>query len=123
MDKNFQEILKEKGDAYASGVYRLSRSFPKDELYGLTSQLRRSALSVVLNCIEGYARASDGQYRNFLHIAYGSLKESEYLLGFAKRENYVDNEAVYEELLGLADEIGAILWKTIDGLKDRQGQS
>ncbi|PJB19449.1 four helix bundle protein, partial [Candidatus Falkowbacteria bacterium CG_4_9_14_3_um_filter_36_9] len=59
---------------------KITRSFPKDELYGITSQLRRAALSVILNYIEGYARKRDKVYKNFLEISYGSLKEAKYLL-------------------------------------------
>lgn len=115
----FHEKLKEKADRYAFLVYRITKNFPKDELYGLTSQLRRSALSVILNYIEGYARAGDKSYKNFLQIAYGSLKESKYLLFFSQREGYIE-EKEFEELNGLAEEIGAMLWTTIRGIKDKE---
>jgi len=54
--ENFKENLKKKMNEYVHFVYKITRSFPKEELYGTTSQLRRSALSVVLNYIEGFAR-------------------------------------------------------------------
>lgn len=78
--------LVKKSDKLAHLVYGITRSFPKEELYGLTSQLRRAALSVPLNIIEGFARRGSKDYRQFLHIAYGSLKEAKYLLYFAYQE-------------------------------------
>jgi four helix bundle protein len=116
--KDFHSVLKSKMDEYAYGVYQITKSFPKDELFGITSQLRRSSLSVILNYIEGYARVGDKQYKNFLMISYGSLKESKYLLYFSKREKYIADKE-YEELIKLAEEIGAMLWTTIKGIKEK----
>jgi len=109
--------LKEKMDAFAHGVYTVSRGFPKDEIYGLTSQLRRAALSVILNYIEGYARFGTKEYANFLRISYGSLKESKYLIFFAAREKYMDKKS-YENLMSQAEEIGAMLWTGLQKLKN-----
>lgn len=114
--KNFHDILKTKTDGFAFNVYRVTKKFPREEIYGITSQLRRSALSVILNYIEGYARKGDKQYKNFLFISYGSLKESRYLIFFSFRENYLDKKD-YDYLINLSDEIGAMLWKTIQGIK------
>ena len=72
-------------DKYAHSVYSATRDFSRQELFGITSQLRRSALSVILNYIEGFARRKKENckvYKNFLEISYGSLKESKYLLHF-----------------------------------------
>jgi len=68
-------ILLKKADLLAKEVYKISRQFPKDELYGLTSQLRRAVLSVPLNIIEGFGRQAKNENRRFLDIAYASLKE------------------------------------------------
>lgn len=108
----FHEELKYKMDEYAHLVYRLTKKFPKEEVYGATSQLRRSALSVVLNYIEGYARCRDKVHKNFLEISYGSLKESKYLLCFSLGEKYLTKED-YEKSVKLADDIGAMLWGII----------
>lgn len=115
---NFHTALKTKMDSFAFGVYKVTKNFPKDEIYGITSQLRRASLSVILNYIEGYARVGEKQLKNFLNISYGSLKESKYLLFFAEREKYLDKED-YEKLIGLSEEIGAMLWTTIRGIKEK----
>ena len=89
---NFHEELKLNMHQYAKSIYKLTKKFPKDELYGIVSQIRRSALSIILNYIEGYARRKGERckvYKNFLEISYGSLKESKYLLFFSYEENYI----------------------------------
>lgn len=68
-------------------VYDFSIEFPKEELYSLTSQLRRASLSVVANIIEGHARNSRNEFRHFLSIALGSLAEVEYYLELRLRES------------------------------------
>lgn len=98
-------------DSYVHLVYRCSKEFPKDEVYGVTSQLRRAALSIILNYIEGYARKREKVYKNFLEISYGSLKESRYLLSFSLEEGYLSEEN-HAKAIALADEIGAMLWST-----------
>ncbi|MFH1346872.1 MAG: four helix bundle protein [Spirochaetota bacterium] len=105
----FHDELKFKMDEYVHLVYKLTKKFPKDELYGIISQLRRAALSVILNYIEGYARIKDKVHRNFLEISYGSLKESKYLLHFSLVENYLIKED-YDKAIKLAEDIGAMLW-------------
>ena len=113
--ETYHEKLKIKMDKYVHLVYRATRSFPREELYGVTSQLRRSALSVILNYIEGYARRKGKGckvHKNFLGISYGSLKESKYLLHFFLVERYLAKED-YQILIDLADEIGAMLYKSI----------
>lgn len=116
----YNSIIKSKMDDYAHQVYSITRKFPKDELYGVTSQLRRAALSVVLKYIEGYSRNRIGNkgkmYGNFLEISYGSLKESKYLLHFSLEEKYL-TKYQYENVIKLAEEIGAMLWGIIRNLR------
>lgn len=116
-----ENILKSRMDEFARITYKVTRGFPKDEMYGLTSQLRRAALSVVLNYIEGFARGTDNELKHFLRISYGSLKESKYLIFFSFREQYLIKEE-YETLMSLADEIGAMTWKKIEKLKQTSSE-
>ena len=108
----FHSVLKSKMDNYVHFVYFITRNFPKEELCGVTSQLRRSSLSVILNYIEGYARQKCKVNKNFLEISYASLKESSYLLDFSFKEKYLSAEN-YHKTKSMADEIGAMLWSVI----------
>jgi len=114
--ETYHEKLKREMDEYVHLVYALTRKFPKNELYGVISQLRRAALSVVLNYIEGYARGKEKVHKNFLEISYGSLKESKYLLHFSLVEKYISEED-YKKVVKLADSIGAMLWGVIRNLE------
>jgi four helix bundle protein len=105
-------------DKFVFEVYAVSKKFPRDEMYGMTSQLRRAALSIILNYIEGYARSGDKQFINFLNMSYGSLKEAKYLLYFSQREGYIKIDE-YKKMIDLSEEIGAMLWKTITGMKNK----
>jgi len=96
MGREFTDSLRIKMDEYAHLVYKLTKTFPKDELYGVISQSRRSALSVILNYIEGFARQKKAVKNNLWEISYGSLKESMYLLHFSLIEGYL-KEADYEK--------------------------
>jgi four helix bundle protein len=71
-------------------VYRVTQKFPKEEIYGLTSQMRRAAVSVPSNIVEGCARESEIEYLRFLEIAFGSLRELHYQLGLSMRLVYSD---------------------------------
>lgn len=116
MGRDFTDSLKEKMDEYVHLVYRATKKFPRDELYGVISQLRRSSLSVILNYIEGFARQKKAVKNNFWEISYGSLKESKYLLHFSLVEKYLE-ESDYKKAIVLADEIGAMLWRCLQSLK------
>ncbi len=70
-------------------TYLLTRHFPKDEWYGLRGQMRRAALSVASNIVEGCARSSEHEYVNFLNIAFGSARELGYQVSVAKRLEYL----------------------------------
>jgi four helix bundle protein len=79
-------------------VYKTSKLFPREEIYGLTSQIRRAAISVPANIAEGYYRSSRKDYAHFLSIAKGSLMETETLLQVACRLGYVKGEAASQIL-------------------------
>ena len=78
----------ELADQVALLIYRATKKFPKEEVYGLTSQMRRAAVSVPSNIVEGCARESQAEYLRFLEIAFGSLRELHYQFGLARRLGY-----------------------------------
>lgn len=97
-------------DELVNAVYDLTFKFPKDELYSLTSQLRRAALSVPANIIEGHARNNKNEFRHFLSIALGSLAEAGYYIEFALRRKYI-SLVNFEKAQGLRIRCGQLLWK------------
>jgi four helix bundle protein len=114
-NEKYHKKLKRLMDEYVNKVYDCTATFPKEEQFGTTSQLRRAALSVVLNYIEGYARQGKGELRQFLKISYGSLKESTYLVDFSHTRKYLDKET-RTELVALGDQIGKMLWGILSKL-------
>jgi len=89
-------------------IYRATGQFPKEEIYGLTNQLRRAVVSVPSNIAEGQGRNSAKDFRRFLAISYGSLREVETQILIAKRLTYL-NEAQTERLMNLAGEVGRLI--------------
>ena len=93
--RNFRELLVwQRGMEIAQSVYAITRRFPKDEVYGLRSQLRRAAASVPANIAEGNARDSTRDYLRHLSIAVGSLAEVETFVELATRLHYCSIEDV-----------------------------
>lgn len=87
-------IVWQKSIALARMIYEFSQSLPREELYGLVSQMRRAVVSIPANIAEGQARQSTGEFRQFLGIARGSLAELETLLVLSKELGYATNESV-----------------------------
>lgn len=107
--KSFKDLIVwQKAYQLVLKIYKITEAFPKTELYGLASQIRKSAVSIPSNIAEGYGRRSSREYRQFLAIAYGSRceLETQYLLaidlGFASPDS---------EIEGLIDEVGKILYR------------
>ena len=92
----------------AEAAYRKSEDFPKHEIYGLTAQLRRAAVSIPSNIAEGQGRRSTKDFLNFLGIAYGSLCEVETQITIAIRLSYI-SKADAEELFQLSAEVGRLI--------------
>ena len=95
----------EKSYKAALAIYRMTKSFPKEEVYGITSQIRRAATSIPLNIAEGYAkRESQNEFKRFITMALGSSDEMQVLIDFAKDLEYIDKEqytkatAAYQEV-------------------------
>jgi four helix bundle protein len=98
----------EKAHRLAMEIYNVSKTFPKEEVYGLTSQIRRAAFSVSLNIVEGHASSSKKEFLSFLNIANRSLVETEYLLEIVRELSFL-NEAEYNRLEGLRREVAVML--------------
>jgi four helix bundle protein len=82
-------------DDLTVAIYERTRCFPREEIYGLTSQLRRAAYSVPANIVEGASRESKKDYLHFLYIARGSLSETQYFIRLARRLNFVVRRGRY----------------------------
>lgn len=111
----FHAKLKNLMDKYAHFIYDITQNFPSEEKFGIVSQMRRSALSIILNYIEGYARKKKLVMQNFFETSYGSLKESKYLLYFSYKRKYI-SKTVYENGLEMAEEIGKMIWGILEKL-------
>jgi len=96
-------------------LYRVTRAFPREEVFGLTSQLRRASVSIASNIAEGYGRGSRGEYRNFLGIARGSALEVQTQLVIARELELGDPGAI-ANAERLADETGKMLWAMMQKL-------
>ncbi|MBK1986586.1 four helix bundle protein [Sphaerospermopsis aphanizomenoides BCCUSP55] len=100
----------------AINCYKLTKLFPQSELYGLTSQIRRSSVSVASNIAEGYGRRSKPEYIQFLHIALGSLRELDTQLIIAKEVDLADKN-LFTPLLNEVEEMQSILVASLNKLK------
>lgn len=103
-------------DDLAYCVYQATLTFPKEEAYGLTSQLRRAAVSIPTNIVEGYSRHGDKELARFVNIALGSLAETKYLLSFSRKLGYL-SDPEYRGLCRGADDLGRRLWKFYEKVK------
>ena len=99
-------------------VYQLTQGFPKEETYGLASQLRRSAVSIPSNIAEGHGRLSTGEYRQFLGVARGSNFELQTQLEIA-RELKLGNAKLLEEAEGLSHEVGKMIFGILESIREK----
>ena len=103
-------------DRLAHETYRLTKEFPKQEQFGLVSQLRRAALSIPTNLAEGQARKGPREFKQFVGVALGSLAEVEYLLEFSRTEGLLSDQA-YRAVESTRQETGKLLWAFYESLK------
>ena len=107
--KNYQELIVwQRAMDLVEDVYRSSRDFPREEIYSLTSQIRRAAVSIPSNIAEGQGRRTTSDFLRHLSIAYGSLREVETQILIARRLKYIA-QARLEEVMNGAGEVGRLL--------------
>ena len=97
-------------------IYKLTTSYPKHEIYGMTSQIRRATVSVSLNIAEGYGRKSKDEFKRFLRISLGSVNETETLLELSRDLGYVE-EAKCEKLIEQYEILGKKIYRLIENWK------
>jgi len=115
--KTFKDLIAwQKSYALCLHIYEITKHFPKTEQFGLTSQLKRSALSVPSNIAEGYTRHSTQDYLRFLYIAYSSLAELETQLLLAKDLTYIKDTA-FSKTDTMQREVQRIMYGLIKSLK------
>ena len=122
MKYSYRELIAwQKGVEFVVALYRATATFPKEELYGLTSQLRRAAVSIPSNIAEGQGRLTEGEFKHFLGQARGSLWELQTQLEIAYRLQFL-SRAQYEVIHKMADDLGKILNGLIGSDLSRRGK-
>jgi four helix bundle protein len=107
--RNYQDLIAwQKAMDLVEDIYKATKQLPSEELYGLTSQLRRAVVSIPSNIAEGQGRTSKREFQQFLSIAHGSLREVETQLIISRRLGYFTSEEV-EQLLDSAGEVGRLI--------------
>jgi len=113
--RNFRELVVwQKAHCLAVVLYKVTKFFPKEELYGLTSQMRRACVSIPANIAEGCGRSSDADFARFLHIAMGSACELEYHLLLAQELGFFEKnegESLLVELSGVKKMLSSLIKK------------
>jgi four helix bundle protein len=109
-------IIWQKSMTFVTEIYKLTATFPKEEIYGITSQIRRSAVSVPSNIAEGYGRNSTGDYLRFLNIASASLYEIQTQIEISQNLNYIQREQ-FEYIYELSRELERMLSSLVAKVK------
>ena len=98
-------------------IYCETRAFPKDEMFGLVSQLKRASLSIPTNIVEGYPRKSEKELAHFVNISLGSFSEIKHLLYFSERLGYIKKEK-YEGIMENVNLLGKKLWRFYEKVRN-----
>jgi four helix bundle protein len=121
MAKSFRELLVwQRSMQLTVKIYDLTRGFPREEIYGLTSQLRRSAISIPSNIAEGQGRLNPGEFKQFLGVAKGSNCELQTQLEIARALSFGSTELI-GEAEDLSHEVGRMIYSLTESLKDQVG--
>ncbi|MGA2673687.1 MAG: four helix bundle protein [Terracidiphilus sp.] len=119
MVQSFRELLVwQRALQLTISIYRLTQGFPREEIYGLTSQIRRAAVSVPSNIAEGHGRLSTGEYRQFLGVARGSNFELQTQIEIARALGFGDSKLL-DEAEGLSFEVGKMISGVLNAIKDK----
>ncbi|MBI4039481.1 four helix bundle protein [Candidatus Daviesbacteria bacterium] len=111
-------IVYQKAKILVREVYAVSKNFPREELHGLTSQARRSAISIVLNIVEGYSKSSTKEFIRFLDIAIGSANELAACLELALELRFMNRDQ-YDQTNSIYTEVSKLLYTFQKSLKRR----
>lgn len=123
MLKNYKELnVWQKSYTLCLMIYRITKEYPKEELYGLVSQLRRVAVSIPSNIAEGYGRKSTADYLRFLYIAYGSVCELETQIMISGDLDYI-SEDTFREITDNIGEVERMLKGLINSLEKKHSNS
>ena len=115
--KDFRQLtVWGKAHQLALAIYKATKEFPKEELYGLTSQIRRASMSIPTNIAEGCGRNTDADFARFLQMAMGSASETEYQLILARDLEFISNEN-YERLHNDVEEVKRMLASLLKTLR------
>ena len=113
--KSFKDLIVwQKSFQLVAEIYRITKNFPKEEIFGFSQQMRRCAVSIPSNVAEGYGRQYNKEYRQFLSMAYGSVceLETQYLLSLSL--NFTEKD---EKVEGLLKEVGSMLYRMINPVR------
>lgn len=107
--QKFQDLIVwQKAHKLVLGIYKETKKFPKEEIYGITSQIRRSAVSVAANIVEGYRKKGKKDKMRFFNISEGSIDETKYFLILSNDLELITTE-IFEKWFDLADEVSRLL--------------
>lgn len=115
--QNYKDLkVWEKAHHFALKIYEATKGFPREEIYGLTNQIRRSSVSIAANIAEGCGKNTKNDFANFLNIALGSANESEYFLILSRDLLYLKQD-IYEILFDYINEVKAMLIALINKVR------